>query len=172
MTLFKNKYRIESARLQGWNYTTPGYYFVTICTKHKRHFFGKIRNGVMYFSPIGRIAADELRRTAIMRDHVVLDAWVIMPDHIHGIIGITNDDEPPVVETHCDAPLPKRLRSCDNLSNIIRGFKSSVTKRVRMAGHRDFAWQTRFYDRIIRDENALNRVRIYIKNNPAKWRQR
>jgi REP element-mobilizing transposase RayT len=86
MTLFRNKYRIESARMQGHDYSSPGAYFVTAVTKDRVPFFGRIVDGKMELSEIGGIVADEWRKTALIRKNVQLDEWVVMPDHLHGIL--------------------------------------------------------------------------------------
>jgi REP element-mobilizing transposase RayT len=116
----------------------------------------------------------------------MLDEWIVMPNHFHGIICIV---EPPVettrrvvsnkpcesgafVETHCYASLQRKNifgPQKNNLSSIIRGFKSITTKRIHTNGYPDFSWQPRFYDHIIRDEKGLNAIREYIHNNPAQW---
>ncbi|MFN3309637.1 MAG: hypothetical protein ACK44E_10570, partial [Anaerolineales bacterium] len=93
---FCGKYRIPSARLPGWDYTSAGWYFVTICVKNRVPCLAEIVNGVVRLSPIGEIVAEEWQRTAHIRPNVVLDAWVVMPDHFHAIIGITalpDDDD-------------------------------------------------------------------------------
>ncbi|MCX7790364.1 MAG: hypothetical protein N2378_06960 [Chloroflexaceae bacterium] len=95
MTLFRNRYRIESARKPGWDYST-GWYFVTICTHRRQPFFGSVYDGVMHLSPVGALVALEWQRTAVVRPYVRLDAWVIMPDHMHAIIGI---NAPPLTDT-------------------------------------------------------------------------
>jgi REP element-mobilizing transposase RayT len=189
MTLFNNKYRIESARLKGYDYSFPGEYFVTICTggmihpvryiklqNHRRikktisqgKYFSDVVDGEIKRNDVGEIVAEEWQRTQEIRKNVVLDEWVIMPNHFHGIVCIV---EKSFVETHCNASLqwknnfgPQR----NNLSSIIRGFKSITTKRIRKINP-DFSWQPRFYDHIIRDEKGLNAIREYIHNNPAQW---
>lgn len=204
MTLYKQHYRIESARLRGWNYATTGYYFVTICTQHRQHFFGSAVEECTRLSPIGKIVADEWLRTEYVRQNVSLDEWIIMPNHIHGIIIIhAPDADSNAVETPCrgvcddgngtnDVETPRR-GVCDehnesmqtprrgvsttrasalragSLGAIIGQFKSAATKRIRAARHRDFAWQTRFYDVIIPNERALQNMREYIQNNPCRW---
>lgn len=177
MTLFKDKYRIESARLKGCNYSSNGYYFVTICTRNKECMLGDVINGEMRLSPIGEIVAEEWQKTKRMRSNVALDAWVVMPNHLHGIIIINN------VETRCHASMTQSdafnasLRENNtnkfgpqrnNLASIIRGFKSAVTNRIHASDY-DFAWQARFYDHIIRDERSLEQIRKYIIENPLKW---
>ncbi len=97
MSLFQNQYRIESARLQGWDYSRAGLYFITICAHDRAHFFGEISAGEMKLSPIGEIVAEEWQKTPQIRSNVELDAWVVMPNHLHGIVGITH--QIPNVET-------------------------------------------------------------------------
>jgi REP element-mobilizing transposase RayT len=100
MKLFKNQYRIDSTRLPGWDYGQTGYYFVTICTKDRLHFFGELVLEEIQLSPIGEIVAQEWIKTEIIRSNVKLDEWVIMPNHMHMIVVITHKIEPtPVVET-------------------------------------------------------------------------
>lgn len=98
MTMFKGRYRIESARLPGWNYSAAGWYFVTVCTQNHQCLLGKVIDGEMRLSPVGEVVADEWRRTEQARPGVRLDAWCVMPNHFHGIIVIQNDDDA-MVET-------------------------------------------------------------------------
>ncbi len=96
-----------------------------------------------------------------------MDYYVIIPNHFHGIIIINGPEKiDNVVETHSDASL---YNVENNLSYIIRGFKSSCTKQIHLSGNSIFKWQSRFYDHIIRNENDLRRIRTYIQNNPLKW---
>lgn len=171
--LYKNQYRIESTRLKAWDYSRYGYYFVTICTKDKQCFLGDIVSDKMQLSEIGKIVAQEWQKTGKLRKYVRLDEWIIMPNHLHGIVIIQNDDKN--VETHGhssqkpsgDAFNASLRRS--NLSNIIRGFKSASTRSIHRKGFTNFAWQSRFYDHIIRNEKELYEVREYILYNPSKW---
>jgi len=176
MTLFKNTYRIESTRLKEWDYSRYGYYFVTICTKDKQYFFGDIVGDKMKLSEIGKIVAGEWPKTDSIRDYAKLDECVIMPNHLHGIIIIQNDDKN--VETHGHASQSPRIPTGDafdaslqkdNLSNIIRGFKSATVRKAHQKGFTNFAWQSRFYDHIIRNEKELHDIRQYIVYNPLKW---
>ena len=91
MRKFKNKYRIKSSRYNGYDYAQNGYYFVTICTDEKQHFFGKIVNGGMVLNKIGEIVANEWQKTEIIRKNVFLDEWIVMPNHMHGILIIDNN---------------------------------------------------------------------------------
>lgn len=96
MTLYKNKYRIESTRCQNWDYTSNGYYFVTICTQNQEYFFGNVVADKIQLSPVGEIVAEEWHKTAQIRSYIELDEWVVMPNHLHGIIIIKNQPPPPV----------------------------------------------------------------------------
>jgi hypothetical protein len=275
MTLYRGRYRIESARRPGWDYAAPGWYFVTLCTHRRARVLAEVCEGRVRLSGIGRIVADEWQRTSRVRTNVALDAWVIMPDHLHGIIrilppagrrfrdgdaardrdcvdggdaarrdaGIARDrdasDRITGIAPNRNVETPRRgastvaiaqgpdttaptvaiaqgpdttaptvaiaqapgiaspptpthrfVRSAGNesmagavvprgsdrprlqagsLGAIIGQFKAQCTKRIRMAGHDDFAWQARFYDSIIRDRAGLLRVRRYIAANPIRW---
>jgi putative transposase len=91
---FKNKYRIPSARWRGWNYTDEGAYFITICTKNRSHFFGNVIDGEMHYSEIGKIAEQEWLKSPTLRPDMNLDMEIfqIMPNHIHGIIVIGQNE--------------------------------------------------------------------------------
>jgi putative transposase len=198
MAFFNGRYRVASARLPGWDYTI-GWYFVTVCTQGRRPAFGAVVNGVVQLSVAGAIAAEEWQRTAAIRPNVTIDAWVVMPDHFHGIIAIHDrgagvndgadvDAEPGAnVETPRrgvstvtvtsspspttasssppSSPRPTTLRA-GSLGAIVGQWKSVVTKQARASGYPDFAWQTRFYDVIVRDDRSLDVIRRYIANNP------
>jgi REP element-mobilizing transposase RayT len=192
---FKNKYRIASARLREFDYSTDGYYFVTICTKNHRHFFGEIADGEMRLSEMGKIAQKCWAEIPEHFPFVKLDEFVVMPNHIHGIIII--DHSP--VETHnyaspvCEKSIEKQdlmvlqdikktqniasLRDVNgsgaggqsgNLASVVRGFKIGVTKFAK-ANRINFAWQPRFYDHVIRKDESLSRIREYIRYNPINW---
>jgi putative transposase len=171
---FKNKYTIKSARLEGFNYSQNGMYFVTICTKDREHFFGEIKNGEMILNEIGKIVREEWLQTPIIRPNVNLDKWVIMPNHLHMILEICNMFVPGRDALQCvstgNAEYKNRFGpQINNLSSIIRGFKGVVTKRVHMCGYDDFRWQSRFYDHIIRNDESLQKIREYIQINPKMW---
>ena len=161
---FKSKYRIESVRLRSWDYTSPGWYFVTVCTKNKENFFGDVIDGEMYLSEIGRIVSEEWMKTAIIRSNIMLDEWIVMPNHIHGILVIL--EQAINVETPRRGVSTRSKWKPGTLGAILNQFKSISTKRIRRAGINVFAWQPRFFDHIIRSEDALSRIRTYIQNNP------
>jgi REP element-mobilizing transposase RayT len=177
MALFDGKYRIESARLSGFDYTSEGCYFVTVCTRAKECFFGEVVRGEVRLSPMGEIIAEEWDKTAQVRPDVILDQCIIMPSHVHGVIALTKELGPRTVETpqrgvstgsRPQIVRPSRLPS-HSLGAIIGQFKSACTKRIWAAAYRDFAWQPRFHDHIIRSDRSLNAIRQYILNNPMNW---
>ena len=137
-----------------------------------QNWFGEVVDGTMQLWPVGQIVADEWKKTEQIRPNVTIDQWIIMPNHLHGIVVI---HEPAIVETHCDASLPPPNKQNkfgpqrNNLASIIRGFKSTSTRRIHMAGCPEFAWQPRYYDHIIRNEKSFNKIREYIANNVLQW---
>jgi REP element-mobilizing transposase RayT len=181
MTLFKGKYRVESTRLRGWDYSSPGRYFVTICTKDRKLFFGDVIHAVMELSEIGKIAHQYWAEIPGHFPMVVLDEFKIMPNHVHGIVVITESANQGMVETRHIAslheqrkqqhePTPAKFGGLKpgSLSKIVQEYKSAVTRWCGKNGQA-FGWQPGFYDHIIRNEKSLHRIRQYIRNNPAKW---
>jgi putative transposase len=170
MTLkFHNKYRVDSARLRGYDYSRPGAYFITICTKNRVHYFGKIIDGKMALNNIGKIVECEWIRSFDIRKELLHDEWIVMPDHIHGIVIIINGGRS-LVETHSRASLPFE-RKPRSISSFVAGFKSAVTKQINDMGRMQGGsiWQSRFNDHIIRNADEMNRIRQYIANNPMNW---
>ena len=139
----------------------------------------------MELSDIGLIVADEWQKTPQIRSNVKLNEWVIMPNHLHGIIIID------IIDNYVHSPAteqtfrrnvssdnvlirgenhnqPSRLKS-NSLGSIIGQFKSVCTKQIWKSGYTNFRWQPRFYDIIIRNEQSLRNIQQYIINNPKKW---
>ncbi len=167
---FDNKYRIPTCRLQNYNYSANGCYYVTICTKNHVHYFGEIVNSQMQLSKIGKIAQSEWLKTAELRPdmNLSLDEFVVMPNHFHCIIFIGKNQHNTLSTKSLQSYKNKFGAQTKNLASIMRGFKSAVTTYARKHDI-DFAWQERFYDRIIRDGMGLSNVRSYIFNNPQNW---
>ena len=164
MALFKHKFRIETTRLKHWDYSSAGWCFITICTRGKECFFGRVVNGEMELSPGGEIVAEEWLKTPAMRANVHLDEWVVMPNHVYGILVIVDSDETPHRGVSTASPLKP-----GSVGAIIGQFKSVCTKRIWAVGQTGFAWQPRFHDRVIRDEPELLNKRRYIVENPLRW---
>lgn len=172
MDKFQNKYRIASTRLASWDYAHNAAYFITICTEQMKCDFGRLVKGEMSFSILGQAAVD---CWAAIPDHfpfVELGEFVVMPNHVHGILEIRKSDP---VETQYLASLHpvKRNRfgpQSQNLASIIRGYKIGVTKFAR-SHHIPFAWQERYYDHVIRNLDEHERIRQYVLINVQKWQE-
>jgi len=169
--LFKNTYRIESTRLMDYDYSSNGYYFITLCTKNRECLFGEIINEEMQLSAIGEIVLQGWEKSFAIRKELFCDEFVIMPNHIHGIVIINKPHIDIPVETHDRASLQPTHRMPKSISSFVAGFKSAMTKRVNEIRQTPGMplWQSRFYDHIIRDEKSLNKIRNYIVNNPINW---
>ncbi|MDR9399065.1 transposase [Salibacter sp.] len=164
MTNHRKKFKDETNRLKNWDYGSNAAYFVTICTADRNHFFGEIKNTKMYLSDIGQVANQYWSEIPDHFPFVKLDAFVIMPDHIHGIIIIDKQIHPndSVIQPNKFGP------QSQNLGSIVRGFKTGVTKYARM-NDIEFKWQSRYHDHIIRNEKSFYRIRKYIIDNPKNW---
>lgn len=186
---FKNKYCIDSTRCKCWNYANSGYYFVTICTKDKRNYFGKIRDNKIELNGLGKIAEKFWKEIPEHFNFITLDQFVIMPNHIHGILVFnkTYDVNRKLEETYetrqCLVSTTTNAISATDengrifhnqgkktLSSVIGSYKSICSKTIRKYKP-DFVWQDSFYDRIIRNEKELEKIREYIINNPVNWRK-
>ena len=163
--MLKNR---KSPRRKNWDYTTPGAYFITTCTKNREYYFGEIHNGKMELSPIGVIADLLMYEIKSHNKNIRLVEYIIMPDHIHALLVL----EPPEMKTDTDIPADgtNQSKKAPYLPNVVGGYKSAVTKHAHRLGF-DFAWQTRYHDSYVRDEFSLERVRNYIKNNPKNWKK-
>lgn len=172
MTLFREKYRIESARKPGWDYTLPGCYLVTICTYERKHYFGRVTNATVNLSPIGECANACWSEVPQHHDHIDIDEFVVMPNHMHGIVVIGGPDRLPELRKREKYKRVAKLNDvhpkANSLGAVVGSFKSAVTWWCA-AKNVEFDWQPRFHDRIIRGKNSLNAVRQYIRDNPANW---
>lgn len=170
---YKNKYRINSIRLQNWDYSYPGMYFITICTKNKIPWFGHVKNGIMGLNIIGCIIQNEWYKTEKIRKNVKLDEFITMPNHVHGIIEILNNNVETLrrnVSTGKNKFMSKISPKSNSLSSIVRSFKSACANNIHKIGYPQFQWQARFYEHIIRvDSESLEKIRHYIKYNPKMW---
>ena len=166
---FQNKYRIESTRKPNWDYSSSGWYFITICTNYKECYFGEIYDKEMHLNELGNVAHNELLKTSTIRKNIKLGEFVVMPNHIHAIIII---DSPRNVETRRGASLQSRFGPLisQSLGSVINHFKGSVTKYANEK-QISFQWQSRYHDRIIRNEFEYSAKVEYILNNPARWEE-
>jgi putative transposase len=172
-------HRRRSVRLKGYDYGQAGAYFITICTQHRSHLFGDILDGEMMLSPFGQIAYQEWSNTPMVRPNVSLDVFVVMPNHMHGIILIHSSDISQTDELQSgqiekgvyDTPLP--LKSPANtIGAIIRGYKGAVTRQINRLLPEDEkieVWQRNYHEHIIRNERSYRKISDYILHNPQKW---
>lgn len=179
----------RSIRLKGYDYTQPGAYFVTIVTLQRQSLFGEVVDGRMVLSPWGQIAQQEWLKTAELRENVELfeDQFIVMPNHIHGIIWIIDSvrrdtaaprrtGTAPPRRTGTAPPCPYRLEAfgkpvSGSLPTVVRAYKSAVSYQVNALRGTKGAplWQRNYYEHVIRSETELSRITAYIQMNPDRW---
>ncbi len=165
----------RSIRLNTYNYASKGAYFITICAIVRQPWFGKVHDKAMQLNDAGRMIDAEWQNLATRFTHIELDTFIVMPDHIHGIICITGGTTP--------TPMPRSNEGPNgtvrgSIGHIIQAFKSLTTntyiQRVDQQGWQPFPgklWQRNYYEHIIRNEHDLQRIREYILGNPSRWKQ-
>jgi len=157
-------------RLQGYDYSQTGAYFITLCTRNRESLFGDIVEREMRLNVTGLIVAASWKWLATQYNHVELDEWVIMPNHLHGIIVITDDRmggsrTAPTMRT----TTPESQRK--PIGRLIGAFKTISTKRINEYRSKmgSGIWQRNYYEHIIRNEPELSSIREYMQNNPMQW---
>ncbi|WP_077587371.1 transposase [Rodentibacter caecimuris] len=157
MNLYPNRKTIRAA----WNNYQNGAYFITICTKHKQHFFGEIHNEKMYLSLVGKKLRDLMQQTIELRkpQFIEIPIYTIMPNHLHFII---------IINTDFDISQHYFRHQSQNVSSVVRGIKSALTSYA-IKNNIPFEWQPRFHDRIIRNEREFTHIYQYIENNVINW---
>lgn len=198
--LFNNKYRVPSARLTRHDYAGTGDYFITICVNLRLPAFGNLNPPIMNLNPLGQIAHQFWSEIPLHYPNMSVDEFVIMPDHMHGLISLNqivdtprrlenlasqgtgrdvalqrlfHANAPPPVAAPPNPPIdPSRMRAQSPLPGSIpaavRSYKAAVKRWANQNGYAGFAWQERYWDSIVRDDEGLARVRAYIRNNPRK----
>jgi REP element-mobilizing transposase RayT len=183
MTYNPEKHKRTSIRLKGYDYSQPGYYFITICTKNRECIFGIIEYNKVLLNNIGEMVRRWWLELRIKYENIHLDGFVVMPNHIHGIL-IVSDNEigvganlrvrPNKINDNLEKGQTRR--SAPTLGDVIRWFKTMTTneyiKYVKQNGWKPIEgklWQRNYYDHIIRKKEDLNKIRQYIKYNPANW---
>ena len=164
-----HKHHRRSIRLKGYDYTQPGAYFITICAYQRMHVFGEVIDGEMVLNETGKTARDEWFKTAELRSYAELheDEFMIMPNHVHGIIRI--------LERAGQRPAPTRelfgKPVSGSIPTIVRAYKSAVTHAVNVAENSrgSVLWQKNYYEHIIRNDRELQNIEWYIVNNPLNW---
>jgi len=166
------KHQRRSIRIPEYDYSQTGAYFVTICTHRRACLFGRIVRDRMHLSPWGKAVRDEWLRSHSVRPTLTPDAYVVMPNHLHGIMMISAKDRStpvrPTVGAHSCAPLLRKPRS---VASFVAQFKACATRRVNMARGTPGAplWQRNYYEHIIRDADDYEAIRWYIESNPTRW---
>jgi putative transposase len=163
---YKEKHRVQPARLKGWDYGSHGLYFVTICTAGRTPYFGKVETDLDGFASLQKtsiadVAYNNWLKIPEYHPYVEMDEFIIMPDHIHGILFINKPDK-------ITWEINKAGSQSKNLASIIRGYKSSIKQYAKL-NNVEFSWQSRYYDRIIRNEKELANIQQYIFDNPDNW---
>ena len=163
-------------RLKNYDYSAPGFYFITICTQNRKCFFGEIVNQELILNNIGSIAKSFWEEIPDHFPESIIDEFVIMPNHIHGIIQIIDQSIMPNGYINFSPRIQMRSeqnqiadRTKMTIPKIVHGFKSSVTRMINENYEINFQWQKSYYDRIIRNERELFFIRRYILMNPQRW---
>ena len=183
---FKNRYRIPSARLHTWDYGTNGAYFITICTKHREHFFGDIVNDFMKLNVVGELVDYYWKQISENFPFIQLDKHVVMPNHMHGILMIEKPVETRFIASSNSSSQMSPIQSNvsikssggitggknpmlnENISKVLRWYKGKCSKEIHKINP-EFEWQSRFHDHIIRNPEEFERIKFYIENNPKNW---
>ncbi len=171
------KHKWKNRRLEGYDYRQPGFYFVTINTYERVAYFGEIENGSENLSGIGELANYCWTQIPNHFENARIHEFIIMPDHIHGIIelvrtsrSVAGNAPTSANQTGSSEWFSSISPQSGSISTIIRSFKSAVTRIANLQFHEaQFSWQPRFYDHIIRNKAEYFRMANYIRNNPVKW---
>jgi putative transposase len=171
------KHHRRSIRLKEYDYSTAGAYFITLCTYQQECLFGEIMDGEMQLNPYGMVVAENYRWLSEQYLYVHLDDWVIMPNHFHGILILTDQSrrgDLQIAPTHTEnATAPsEKMPKYKSLGRLVGAFKTVSTKRINIIRDTpgNVVWQRNYYEHIIRNELALNNIRRYIQMNPVNWR--
>ena len=157
----------RSIRLKEYDYSRSGAYFVTICAHKRKYLFGNIVNDEMALSEYGKIVENVWYNLTVHYQNIKLDKFIVMPNHIHGIIILMNMDDVGAGFK----PAPTDLTKYYPLSEIVRAFKTFSARHVNELRITPGipVWQRNYHEHIVRNENELNRIREYIINNPLQW---
>lgn len=179
MTYNPTIHRRKSIRLQGYDYSQAGAYFITVCTHNRVPLFGEIVDGVMVLNTAGQIVEKCWCAIPEHFPQVTLDEFVVMPNHVHGIItvGANNhlpqhylplpSDETPIQSN--EPPRPLQHGTSRTIGSMVRGFKIGVTRWFRANTDIHAVWQRNYYEHIIRNEDAYLAIAEYIQTNPQRW---
>ena len=197
MERFKGRYRVPSNRSRYWDYSWLGHYYITINVSDRKCILGQVLDSKMILSEYGRIVDDEIKKIPEYNNHITLEEWIVMPDHIHFIVTLNDFDFHNGISTIAGEPIPqptdqqwwhipdykpteeeikqyRKLRRKMLLPKILGKFKHQTSKAINILrqspGTRN--WQADYYDIIIRDPASYQYIKTYIANNPAKWEKK
>ena len=159
----------RSIRLKGYDYGSAGAYFVTICTQNRTCWFGVLADGEMRLNDAGRVAQASWDELPARFPDVRLDTFVVMPNHVHGIIIVGAQFIAPSDGFGTATIDQGAMNRAPTLGEIVRTFKAVSPRLIRRSANPDFAWQRNYYEHVIRDDESLNRIRQYILDNPGRW---
>ncbi len=172
------KHHRHSIRLPGYDYTQPGAYFVTLCTWQRTCMFGEVEGGNIHLNCLGKVARDQWVRLCDRFPKTDFSIFVIMPNHLHGIVMISSDNmdgaDDLSMSSRVPQPLPSNAKSrivAGSLGAIVRAYKAAVTWRLHAAGliRHTPVWMRNYYEHIIRGEKELQTISDYIETNPIRW---
>jgi putative transposase len=167
-------FKRRSIRLKGWDYSSSGLYFITVCTQNRGCVLGKIAKGELELNESGYFVAQCWRDIPKHFPHAELDEFIVMPNHVHGIIAIFDsvgayNHTPRQMETNNHLPSLSMRSPCKTIGSMIRGFKIGCSKCFDKNTDMSIIWQRNYYEHIIRNEAELTNTRQYIRENPATW---
>ena len=189
MVINPKKFRRRSFRLQDYDYGQPGFYYITICTEDRKAMLGNVVNGEMCLNNAGSVAQSVWLSLPQRFSHVKLDQYIVMPNHLHGIIELVESEtnrtiptqpittpinHPAFAAAQFITPTTTKVDSMDRtvpLGEIVRTFKAATIRLIRTMIKPDFAWQADYYDHIVRNDKDLDRIRTYILDNPTRWEE-
>jgi REP element-mobilizing transposase RayT len=171
MSYNPDKHHRRSIRLKGYDYTQPGAYYITLCTQARQCLFGDVVAGKMRLNSLGYIAFTYWQEIPVHFAHLQLDVFVVMPNHLHGILVIR--DTPIKAQLGCNSTTEKFGKPVrGSIPTVIRSYKAAVTKQINLICNTKYTsliWQRDFYEHINRDEQSLETIRRYIAENPGRW---
>lgn len=193
---YQGKYRIESNRFPGWDYSQDGIYFLTLITYDRDCHFGDVKENMMIHSAFGDIVKDEWLKSFQMREKLLLDEYIIMPNHLHAIIFLKKPQHKKPTTEDCDSCKDARpcvsihetrqtsvnafKRSSKSISSFVSGFKSATINAIdnyidenalpmQKFNRQKPLWHANYHDHIIRDKESYCAIKNYIRTNPASW---
>ena len=166
----RDRRRRRALRLKDYDYSQAGAYFVTLCTHLRECIFGSVDRSILRLSDAGLVAKQIWNELPVHYPRVSLDAFIVMPNHVHGVIMFSDEDRFVPKEPMERTPQPGRVKM-HALPEIVRAFKTFSARAINKHRHSEgeSVWQRNYYEHVVRDEKDLNRIRQYIADNPARW---